>query len=294
MLLDGSASSDTDADSLTYRWAFTATPAGSTAALTEASTATPTFVADRPGHYDIELIVNDGQSDSTPDTVRISTADSAPSADAGPDQTAFVGNTVTLDATASSDVDGDPITYQWSFTTKPAGSQAVISDPTVSQPSFTVDQPGDYFIQLIVNDGKADSAPDSVQVSTQNSAPVANAGPDQSVFVNTTVPLDGSQSSDADGDPLTYRWSLLNKPPGSAAVLANDQAVNPSFTVDKPGSYTGQLIVNDGTVDSAPDPVVVSTQNSRPIANAGANQTAVVGDTVTLDGNGSWTPMAIT
>ena len=285
--LDGTGSSDADGDPLTYRWAFTAKPAGSTVAVTGADTATPTFVADRPGNYGIELIVNDGHSDSTPDTVRISTANSAPSADAGPDQTAFVGNTVALDATASSDVDGGPITYQWSFTTKPVGSEAMLSDPTASQPSFTLDKPGDYFIQLIVNDGKADSAPDSVQVSTQNSAPVANAGPDQGVFVNTAVPLDGSQSSDADGDPLTHRWSLLNKPAGSAADLANDQAVDPSFTVDKPGSYTVQLIVNDGTVNGAPDPIVVSTQNSRPVANAGTDQTATVGDTVTLNGNGS-------
>ncbi|MGH8656305.1 MAG: PKD domain-containing protein [Gammaproteobacteria bacterium] len=274
------------ADPLTYHGAFTAKPTSSTAALSGADTATPTFVADRPGSYDVKLIVNEGQSDSTPDTVRLSTANSAPSADAGTDQTAFVGKTATLDGTASSDVDGDPITYQWSFTTKPVGSQAVLSDPTFPQPSFTVDKASDYLIQLIVNDGKVDSAPDSVQVSTRNSAPVANAGPDQSVFVNTTVQLDGSQSSDADGDPLTYRWSLLNKPANSAAVLANDQAVNPSFTVDKPGSYTVQLIVNDGTVDSPPDQIVVS-QNSRPVANAGADQTATVGDTVTLDGNGS-------
>ncbi|MGH8582471.1 MAG: PKD domain-containing protein, partial [Gammaproteobacteria bacterium] len=285
--LDGQASSDPDGDPLTYRWAFRAKPASSTAVLSGADTATPTFVADRAGNYDVQLIVNDGQSDSTPDVVRISTANSAPSAAAGPDQTAFVGNTVTLDATASSDVDGDPITYRWSFTTQPAGSQALLSDPTASRPSFTVDKPGDYFIQLIVNDGKADSAPDSVQVSTQNSAPVADAGPDQSVFVNTLVQLDGGGSRDVDGDTLTYRWSLLNKPAGSTAVLANDQAVNPSFTVDKPGSYTVQLIVNDGTVDGAPDQTVVSTQNSRPVADAGDDQTAIVGNTVTLDGNGS-------
>ena len=287
VVFDGTRSSDADGNPLTYRWAFTAKPASSTAALSGAGTATPTFVADRSGSYDVKLIVNDGRSDSTPDTVRISTANSAPSANAGPDHTAFVGNAVTLDGTASSDVNGDPITYQWSFTTKPAGSQAVLSDPTASRPSFTVDKRGDYFIQLIVNDGKADSAPDSVQISTQSSAPVANAGPDQGVFVNTTVQLDGSQSSDADGDPLTYRWSLLHKPAGSAAVLANVTTINPSFTVDKPGSYTAQLIVNDGTVDSATDPIVVSTQNSRPAANAGADQIAIVGDPVTLDGNGS-------
>jgi len=36
--------------------------------------------------------------------------------------------------------------------------------------------------QLIVNDGKVDSAPDTVVITTENSAPVANAGPDQTVL----------------------------------------------------------------------------------------------------------------
>ena len=58
------------------------------------------------------------------------------------------------------------------------------------------------------------------------------------MFVNTTVQLDGNGSHDVDADPLTYRWSLLNKPVDSTAALVNDTAVNPSFTVDKPGTYT--------------------------------------------------------
>ena len=48
-------------------------------------------------------------------------------------------------------------------------------------------------VQLIVNDGKVNSAPDTVTITTTNTLPVANAGPDQTVFVGTTVQLDGSQ-----------------------------------------------------------------------------------------------------
>jgi hypothetical protein len=57
-------------------------------------------------------------------------------ANAGPDQTVFVGDTVHLDGTGSSDADSDPFTYQWSFTTKPAPSSAMLSDPTNPTPSF--------------------------------------------------------------------------------------------------------------------------------------------------------------
>lgn len=94
-----------------------------------------------------------------------------------------------------------------------------------------------------------------------NSAPVANAGPDQTVTTGALVHLDGSASSDVDGNPLTFAWSILSVPAGSTAVLSNPVVVNPTFVADKYGSYTIQLIVNDGTVNSAPD--TVSTGNGR-------------------------------
>ena len=94
----------------------------------------------------------------------------------------------------------------------------------------------------------------------QNSPPVANAGPDQTAEVGHVVELNGSGSSDVDGDPLTYRWSLISVPAGSGAVLDNTAAVRPRFTADRPGTYVGQLIVNDGKVDSSADTAVVSVK----------------------------------
>ena len=72
--------------------------------------------------------------------------------------------------------------------------------------------------QLIVSDDQADSAPDSVVVSTVNSAPVARAGPDQAAPVGDTIDLDGNGSSDADGDALSFDWQFISKPAGSAAA----------------------------------------------------------------------------
>jgi hypothetical protein len=228
---------------------------------------TPTFTVDRVGDYVVQLIVNDGGLNSAPDTALISTNNVAPVANAGPDQGGIApGSLVTLDGSASSDGDGDPLTYSWSLTAKPAGSAAILANPTSVTPTFTVDLAGDYTAQLIVNDGTVDSAPDSVIITSNNVAPVANAGPDQDgKALGSLVTLDGSASSDANGDPLTYSWSLTAKPAGSAAVLANPTSVTPTFTVDLHGTYTAQLIVNDGTLSSVPNTVNISTVSVTPV-----------------------------
>jgi hypothetical protein len=91
-----------------------------------------------------------------------------------------------------------------------------------------------------------------------NTKPVANAGPDQTIFVDNTANLDGSGSSDADGDTLTYQWSLTSVPAGSAATLSNSTTASPSFIADLHGTYVAQLIVNDNIVDSDPDTAEVN------------------------------------
>ena len=259
--LDGSASTDGDGDPLTYRWSLISKPTGSAAVLADPTSLSPTFTVDRAGNYVVQLIVNDGTVNSTvPDTVVIATSNVAPVANAGPDQgVKALGSLVILNGSASSDANGDPLTYRWSLISKPTGSAAVLADPTSLSPTFTVDRAGNYVVQLIVNDGTVNSAPNTVSITTVNVAPVANAGPDQGVkALGSLVILDGSASTDADGNPLTYRWSLISKPLRSVAVLTNPTSVTPTLTVDFTGTYTAQLIVNDGTVSSAPDTVNIS------------------------------------
>ncbi len=260
MALDGSGSNDPDGDPLTFKWQITSQPSGGAAVLSDQSTVMPTFFANVPGEYKFQLIVNDSQEDSLPEEVVITTGNTAPVADAGPDQSMVdVGNTVTLDGSGSSDVDGDPLTFQWSLTTVPAGSAATLSDPTAVMPTFVADLPGMYVAQLIVNDGTEDSLPDTVVIDTENLRPVAEAGSNQNVQVDDTVQLDGSSSSDADNDPLTFAWSLTTKPAGSNATLSDPTLVNLTFVADLPGTYVVQLIVNDGTIDSVPDTIVINT-----------------------------------
>ena len=71
MELDGSASSDPEMDALTYDWVLTSAPVGSTAALTNSTTATPEFVPDVEGEYNLILIVSDPYESSAPDTATV-------------------------------------------------------------------------------------------------------------------------------------------------------------------------------------------------------------------------------
>lgn len=258
VVLDGAGSTDVDGDTLSYRWRFQSVPAGSSAELMESNGLRPGFVVDLPGNYVVELIVSDGQADSVPDTIRISTLNSAPTAHAGPDQTVFVGDTVQLDGTGSEDADGDPLGYLWVLAARPEQSAAALDNTFMDRPAFYVDRPGTYEIDLIVDDGNLVSAPDRVVITTQNSRPVAHAGDDFDAYIGDIVVLDGNASSDADNDPLSYQWSIVSIPANSNAVLLGDATASPTFVPDLAGTYVVQLIVSDGLLESDPDTSQIS------------------------------------
>lgn len=104
--------------------------------------------------------------------------------------------------------------------------------------------------------------------TTQNTSPVANAGADQALPVGATVHLDGSGSSDADGDTLNYHWTLT-LPVASTAVLTNETSANPTFTIDIGGTYVATLLVNDGATDSASDTVKINSPTDGTVLSAG-------------------------
>ena len=152
---------------------------------------------------------------------------------------------------------------------------------------------------------------------TRNHPPVADAGPDQTsgVLVGDAVLLDGSASSDPDGQALTYSWSLIAAPADSTATLFDPTVAQTAFVADKPGTYTARLTVNDGVVDSAPDDVsitvvvppptvsITTPENLSVVTASPVTVTGTVDDpnaTVTVNGvpvannNGSYTaPVAL-
>src|SRR6185436_11819871 len=106
------------------------------ATLSSATAVSPTFVADQPGTYVAQLIVNNGIQNINPDTVTITSNNTPPNSNPGPAQTVTVGATVTLNGSGTTDPDNDPITYAWSFNSRPAGSNATLTGANTVSPTF--------------------------------------------------------------------------------------------------------------------------------------------------------------
>ncbi len=94
-----------------------------------------------------------------------------PVAEAGIDQTVTLGEVVVLDGTASFDPDGDPLTFSWAFVSQPEGSAAALDDPTSPTPTFTPDMPGEYVLELTVDDGRGGTATDQVTITVSAGVP---------------------------------------------------------------------------------------------------------------------------
>lgn len=288
--LDGSGSVSPGGLPLTYRWSFTGVPSGSQAQLLNSTTVSPSFAPDVAGDYRVQLVVNNGVYDSPPSVVVISTYVATPTANAGPDQKVRVGSLVQLDGSRSTQLSNYPITYWWSIATKPEGSTATLSDARAVNPTFTADKPGTYVASLYVTSGGPPSNTDAVVISTEIVPPVANAGPDTTAPVGSLVTLNGANSFDPNGLPLSYSWALVSRPPNSEAALSGAESPTPTLLLDQAGQYVAQLVVNNGQLSSTPDTVLLSTSNVAPTAEAGPDQHVALGSTVQLNGLGSTSP----
>lgn len=291
--LDGSSSSDPDGDPLTYKWSFASVPDASKAVLSSDTAVNPIFMADTPGIYMVQLIVNDAKADSQPDSITIFTENSPPIADAGSDQTIMEGQTTGLDGTGSSDPDGDISYYQWIQTSGPTVS---LSDSSAAQTTFIAPDVGQegaiLTFDLSVTDSKGLTATDScsVVVDWQNQPPTADAGPDQTVESGRAVTLNGANSTDKEDGIVAYQWIQTSGLPVSLSDPGAAQPTFPAPEVDLQGiSLEFELTVIDANGLAKSDSCIVNVtrQNEPPIADAGGNILATPGESIILNGSGS-------
>ncbi|CAK7074969.1 MAG: hypothetical protein KER_03383 [Kerstersia gyiorum] len=282
--LDGSGSTGPSGATLNYQWHLSTQPEGSTAVLSNATNAKPTFTPDIAGNYIADLTVSTGSASAAARVTVTATTD-IPTAIISPaNQTVLLGSAVTLDGSASlppSGVSSSALTYHWTLTEQPDGdTTTTLNGSDSAQASFQADKTGTYKATLIVRHGEKSStaAEAVVNVNTGNSAPVASS----KVLVNgaevsasqasngnltttgtitrgQTITLDASGSTDANGDTLHYRWSFpayisnstaSPKPNGSQTTISQADKEVAEFVADSAGKYYIDLLVYDNSVSS--------------------------------------------
>ncbi len=166
---DGSASADPNDDPLTYSWNFgDGSPAG--------SGVSPTHAYAAAGNYTVTLTVNDGDLNSDPVAttaeIAVPPANRAPTADPGGPYSGDTGTAIRFDGGASSDPDGDALTYAWDFGDGAAGTGAT--------PEHSYMAAGVYEVSLIVSDGQLESAAATTRVEVVD--PVAGLPDDAALY----------------------------------------------------------------------------------------------------------------
>lgn len=287
--LDGSNSLDADGTIASWDWI----EAGSTLA-----TGSQPTIDLSVGSHAINLIVTDNDGATATDQVTVivsSPVNQPPVAAAGPDQTLTDTDgdgfeTVSLDASTSSDPDGSIASVLWSLNGTPLGT-SLTATPTLPVGTHTID------LRITDDDGATDM--DTVDITilpqpTTNNPPVADAGPDRFVVDvqgdgGETIALNGSGSSDSDGTITTFQWTLDGSAIGSGSTIQTRLSV---------GIHVLQLTITDDDGASATDTVritVRSPDNHPPEANAGGDLTITDVDgsgfeSITLDATASTDP----
>ena len=270
------------AESFSYHWTLSATPAGSEALLRLAGSESPSLSPDLPGDYEVTLSVTDARglrSESAQYTFTVGTCGlAAPTATiTATPNTPPTGGVVHLEASPEDAdtllpcVDIADFTYEWSFDEVPVGSEASLNAPNARTPSFSADVTGTYTLRLLVTDARGTLSEPIIQ--SINTAAGCGDNPPQiddldvtsSVFrvdVPVSLNVDASDADNdvlcAQGQSLSYRWRFVSSPAGSAARILNSDRSTPSFIPDTEGDYQLGVIVTDPSGRESSDQLTVT------------------------------------
>ncbi|MCU4716844.1 glucodextranase DOMON-like domain-containing protein [Halapricum hydrolyticum] len=226
--LDASSSSDPDGQDLSFQWEQIGGP--DVLEFNGTDTAKPTFVApdvDEETELEFQVTVTNEDGDeataTTTATVVPQSANDAPTADAGEDQTVDPGETVSLQAVNSEDPNGGTLSYQWEQT---AGPDVDLVGPDSIGAAFKapeVEEDTDFVFELTVNDGQGKTATDSVTITVR--------GPEETETPTETETETETEEGDGFGPGFGVVSGALGTAGGVAyaakSLLSSDEPAQP-------------------------------------------------------------------
>ncbi len=197
-----------------------------------------------------------------------------PIADAGPDGTISAGTTYDFDGSGSTDDEGI-VNYTWNFTYD--STDIYLYD---INPQFTFITPGVYIVTLRVEDAQTEWDTDTVQITVIDDInPIADAGSDDSVKVNTPYIFDASGSWDNVGI-IWYNWTFDD---GS---YDNGTNITPQHIYTSLGIYTVTLKCFDAAGNWAIDTITINViPSDPPIAEAGPDNSTNEDSPIVFNGS---------
>ena len=188
---------------------------------------------------DMEIIYEDSITSFTTGTIRMpyslnatvtDTLDAAFSDD-GPQN---IGQTVNFDASASDDSNGTISSYSWDFGDGDTGSGETATHSYSSAGTYTVE------LTVTNDEGDTDTEVSQVEIQSTNNPPTATTKSDKTVAIGETVQFNASESSDPDGDSLSYYWDF------DEDGITESNIREPTYSYGSGGTYTVNLTVSDG------------------------------------------------
>jgi chitinase len=172
-------------------------------------------------------------------------------------------DTLLLDASATRDPDGDPLTFTWELVSRPPASQSSLRGAG-AQVEFVPDHSGEYTVRVTAADPVGPGAPAEKTIDVRNRLPVATTAGSVHAPFGAAFALDASASSDPDSDVLVPTWTVVERPRDSSAAIAAPSSPSATFTPDVPGVYVFELSVFDGE-ESSERPDTLTVRFHRPI-----------------------------
>ncbi|MBI3891685.1 MAG: hypothetical protein HY303_09175 [Candidatus Wallbacteria bacterium] len=293
---------DPDGDALTYSLGI-GQPTGGDGILSSATVPGPSFSATKPGTYVLTLTVNDGLGGTASDSANV-TCNDPPVVNAGSNRSLLlpVPGPLTVNLTGSAtDADGDGIvSYLWTRASG-SGPPVTLQNASSASTSFVVTSVGTYTFTLAVTDaigGTGGVGTANVTITVfQGTAPLADAGANQTIILQEGIPLSvqlSGRATDPQGLTIpTYSWTRAGGT-GPAVTLTNPSGPSPTFVATVAGTYTfGMTATNsNGNVSTnAALTTVTLVLNKRPVATVPADFQVIllegVSQTVTLTGTAS-------